>query len=159
MISALTSLVITVCFGCGKLWAASIDEYVGNWNGDGHYYDAPMTCTQDTFTETIAMNLSIQGNNLVGSIGVSGNPPLTIQGTILNGIFTFPLPTDTPQHPDCTQWDVTGKAFLDSTGRTLSLIAEGTFCGEGGGKPAIFSGTLSKNFTAAPMMLLLNQEQ
>lgn len=145
-------VVLVFNIGYGLLYAATIDQFAGNWGGEGIFRGDVVS------HETITVNLSVDGNLIAGNLSHSGSVPVPIQGPVTNGVFIFPLPTDDPNNPECTNYDVTGKASLDAIGTTMTLIAEGIFCGDDGGSPGIFTGTLQKNIIITPMMLLLNRD-
>ena len=154
ILSCILLLLVNLLIGGRPLGAATINEYLGLWQGQGTYVSSANT---EHFT--MSMNLSRNGDLLVGLLRVIGNQnPISIQGPLVNGVFTFLYPNDDPGDPDCVNWDVTGRAFLDAAGTTMTMILSGTFCGTGSGAQGKFTGTLRKIAVNAPMMLLLDME-
>jgi hypothetical protein len=148
-------LVMYLTIGSGMLWAANINEYPGLWRGEGTYVSV-----NEIYHFSMLMNLSLEGNLLAGELTVAENEAsISIQGPVVNGVFVFPYPNDSPGHPDCLNWNVTGRAYLDAAGTTMTLVLSGIFCGEGGGQPGKFTGTLRRFALNTPMMLLLDKDQ
>ena len=119
--------------------AALISDFAGVWYGQGTFVAA-----DETTQGPVIMNLYVDGDVLEGTLSVYGEPPAAISGTVINGVFIFPVPNTEPGEPDCVNMNVTATATLDQSLTIMSMIAEGTFCGDGGGKPGRFTGTLNK---------------
>ncbi len=118
---------------------ATIGDFDGTWQGDVPY----LMEDGESGIAGVTLTLSVNGNFLVGTLYNSkDDTTVDITGSEINGVLTFDLPTATPGHPDCVNWDVTFTTILDKDFEEMDITGAGIFCGSGGGKTGTFSGFL-----------------
>ena len=137
----------------GTALAATEEDFVGKWKGDGTFVSAG-----ETDQLSVIMVLKIDGDELSGTVDIGTSAPTSISGTVENSVFIFDWPNPDPANPDCANWDVTGRATLNETHHIMELKVNGIFCGPSGGNPGSFEGLLYKQTNPSGILffLLLN---
>ena len=116
---------------------ATMNDFVGTWAGNIEF-----TSDTESFTEPITLNVSIEGDNLVGMLVFDDGESDILTGTVSNGMWHFDIISSDPSDPDCANWDVSGISELFDDFNEMEISASGTFCGAGGGQQGSFVGTL-----------------
>jgi len=112
--------------------AVTIVDFVGTWTGSGTF-----TSQEDSevTTNTDPLIITIAGDQLIAN---------DITGTVSDGIWYLEIANPSPSNPDCTEWSVSGIAWLEENATELHIEASGTFCGSGGGKQGTYTGVYHK---------------
>ena len=130
--------------------AATIDDFTGTWSGHETYVSATWTDSG-----SIQVWLHKNGNVLVGSFSLDHGAPLPIQGSVIDGVFSFNVPNSEPGNPDCANFNVSAEARLSNDLQTMEVVASGTFCDEGGGELGRSTSILTKIIPMSSINFLL----
>lgn len=126
-----------------RICGATVDDFAGSWEGGVPY----SMSDGESGTADVTLTLSVNGNQLVGSMETTEWDAVEITGTESGGVFYFDLPNVHPEleNTDCANWDVTFTASLDCGLTKMDLTGGGTFCDISGGKLGTFSGIIDSN--------------
>jgi len=139
-----------------SLHSATIDEYVGRWEGE-------VSVVSPNESESVNLTIFLTENDGTISGTVSDNEtvsPQPFEGNISNGVLNFQFPNMSPGNPDCSNWNVSATAPLNLESNIMHLSASGIICSQGGGEPGSFSGDLIKQkFSLTPILSILLKDK
>ena len=132
--------------------AATLDEFVGNWQGG-----LSLVSEDESGVFDFKVSINNSDGTAVGTVSDEfTSTPRSFQGAVVNGNLVFPFPNMDPGNPDCANWDFPAVASFNDDGTTMHLTASGTVCGRGGGKEGTLEGDLTRQeVNLQPILFLL----
>jgi len=139
-----------------SLHAAAVDDYIGRWQGD-------VSVVSPNESEIVNLTIVLAENNGLINGTVTDNEtvsPQSFEGNINNGVLNFQFPNMGPGDPDCTNWNVSATAPLNSDSNIMHLSATGIICSQDGGEAGSFSGDLIKQkISLTPILSILLKDK